>query len=528
MRALLYARFSTDRQTEASIDDQLRRCRDFAQARGWRIGAEFTDQGISGAAFGNRPGVQAALAQLQRGDVLVVMDLSRLSRSQELAPLIERLRFNGARVVGVLDGYDSESAQARMQAGLSGIMSEELRASIRQRTHSALELRALRGQPTGGRAYGFDASGAVRPDEAEVVREIFHRYASGETLKGIVSDLNRRNVPAPGATWARETRRRDGRWIISAVHAMLRNERYVGRVIWNRSEWIKDPDTGQRIRRERPRSQWIINEVEPLVGMALWQSVQARCEARGGFGPGPGGQPRYLLSGLLVCDACGGRLIVTGSKGSHYYCGTHRQGGAHACSMGVGVRRDVAEAVLLRPVIEDLLSPAAVEHAAALIRRWAQQERAQTAEGGSPEVAEIDGRIARLRAQVEAGALDGGDIAPAIEALQQRRDRAMRAAWLVARAKSSGDEVPAERLYRDAARSMLGRLTGSSMVAAREALREVMGAVRVRPDESGTYLIADTGVSAEPLLAAAGIASSGSGGVLWPQAIVSVRFVRAA
>ena len=121
MRAIIYARYSTEHQTESTILDQLRRCREYAAARGWTVGAEHIDEGISGAAFGNRPGVQSALAALEAGDVLLVVDTTRLSRSQDLAPLLTRLRHRGVRVIGVLDGFDSDSRTARMQAGLSGI-----------------------------------------------------------------------------------------------------------------------------------------------------------------------------------------------------------------------------------------------------------------------------------------------------------------------------------------------------------------------------------------------------------------------
>src|SRR5690242_20511365 len=125
MRCAVYARYSTDKQTESTIEDQLRVCREFAAGRAWSIGGEFVDRGISGAAMGNRPGLQSALAQLGTGEVLLVNDLSRLSRSQDLAPLLLRLRHRGVRVLGVQDGYDSDARTARMQAGLSGIMSEE-------------------------------------------------------------------------------------------------------------------------------------------------------------------------------------------------------------------------------------------------------------------------------------------------------------------------------------------------------------------------------------------------------------------
>lgn len=524
----LYARKSTDKQSEASIADQLRRCRDYAAERGWGVTAEHTDEGISGAALGNRPGLLTVLAQLARGDVLLVADLSRLSRSQDLGPLTERLRFRGVRVIGVLDGYDSDAPHARMQAGLSGIMSDELRASIRVRTHSALELRAIEGRPTGGKTYGFTAAGEEVEAELAIVREVFGRYAEGDSLKTIASDLNRRGVPSAGAGWVRTTRRTDGRWLVSALHALLRNERYAGRVIWNRSQWVKDPDSGRRMRVERPQGEWRVREVARVIDELTWRRARSRAQERGGSGPGPGGQPKYLLSGLLVCRRCGGRMIVTGSKGSHYYCATHRQGGEHACDVGLGVRRDVAEDVVLAPVLEGMLSSEAVEHAVALIRRWAQQDRATLVSGPTPELADLDARLARLQAHVESGVLEAADVAPSIEALQERRHALLKTAWRRAACKASSAEVPAERLYRDAAASFRDALTSQGLIARREALRDLVGPVPVWPHETREFLMARVGLNATPLLRAAGIASSGSGGGLWPQAILDLELRRTA
>lgn len=236
--AVIYARYSTERQSESSIADQINVCRGYAHRQGWELaGAPFVDEGISGASFGNRPGAQA-LEQfaLQGGcQVILVTDLTRLSRSSgDLSKFIDRMRFRKVRIVGVQDGYDSTSRTARMQAGLSGIMSEEFRAMIADRTRSALSIRAEAGQSTGGRAYGY------RDGETEIVREVFARFANGQTMKEIVSDLNRRGVPSPGSSWKRTTRAKHGRWLVSALHALLQNERYIGRLIWNRSQALKE------------------------------------------------------------------------------------------------------------------------------------------------------------------------------------------------------------------------------------------------------------------------------------------------
>jgi DNA invertase Pin-like site-specific DNA recombinase len=143
MRTVIYARYSTERQSDASIADQLRVCREYVASRGWLVASEHCDEGISGAALGNRLGVQQALAALTAGSALIVTDPSRLSRSQDLAPLLTRLRHRGVRVIGVQDGFDSDSRTARMQAGLSGIMSE-FRAMVADRIRSALEMRTRR------------------------------------------------------------------------------------------------------------------------------------------------------------------------------------------------------------------------------------------------------------------------------------------------------------------------------------------------------------------------------------------------
>lgn len=518
MKAIFYARYSTEHQTESTIADQLRRCREYAKSRGWKIGAEYTDEGISGAAIGNRPGVQKALADLETGDVLLVVDTTRLSRSQDLAPLLTRLRHRGVRVIGVLDGFDSDSRTARMQAGLSGIMSEEFRAQIASRTHSALDMRARQGKATGGKCYGYTKAGEIIESEASIVREVFERAARGETQKGIARDLNARGVAAPGASWERKTRRSDGVWLVSSINSMLGNERYIGRVIWNRSIWRRDPDTGKRQRVERPESEWIESEGPAIVSREVWDQVRARAMPRKLHGGTRGGGPRYLLSGILVCGICGSKLIATGSKGSHYYCSTHRHGGETACSMAIGARRDLAESGVLEPIRENLLSDQAVELAVEMIARWRREERTEATRPA--ELEELDRRIEKLEAQVAAGALDREDIAPSVAALLERRRSLLASSWRKATGRSKVTVSEAAERYRVAAERLRATLEGP-VTDARVALHEITGDLVCRP--IGEELVANLSLSTAPLLRAAGIAQNGSGGALCFQPIVYPR-----
>lgn len=491
MRAIIYARYSTERQADSSIADQLRVCRQYAEQHGWTVAGEHRDEAISGAALANRPGARAALDQAERGDVLLVMDSTRLSRSQQLAPMVEQLRFRGVRVIGVQDGYDSTSRTARMQAGLSGIMSEEFRAGIADRTRSALVMRAHAGSPTGGKAYGY------RDGEGAVLFEIFERFAAGESMKQIVMDLNRRNIPSPGASWKRETRAKHGRWLVSCLHAMLQNERYVGRLIYNRSYWVKDPDLGTRKRIERPESEWIVKQIEPLIERDTWEA----CQARFTVGNQPGGVRKYLLSGLLCCALCGSKMTVVGGKTRRYVCNAFHNGGPHACSNGLSVPRTNAEAYILEPVMSQLLDPAAIAEAMREMRAQAKNEMADAE----------DQQVVELRRLVAQGLLRPEIAAPAIAEAQRRSS------------KPSAVALPSERMWRAAVAGMRDILQSDEVAAAREVLQSLLGEIPMHP--RGDHYLAE--IRAQQIMIGTGTGIwLGSGGVVFHEIPCRLQSVR--
>ena len=123
-RAATYARYSTDRQSDKSLEDQARNCRDRAAREGWTIAATYADRGISGATS-NRPEYQEMLAAALAGDfeALIVDDMSRLARDEiETQLAVRRLRLRGIRVIGASDGFDTDAKGYRLQAGLRGLM----------------------------------------------------------------------------------------------------------------------------------------------------------------------------------------------------------------------------------------------------------------------------------------------------------------------------------------------------------------------------------------------------------------------
>lgn len=98
---VLSARYSSDNQRDASIEDQLRLCRERAESEGWRIVYSYSDRSISGATL-IRPGVQVLMqdAQLRRFDIVLAESLDRISRDQEdIAGVYKRLTFAGVRIL---------------------------------------------------------------------------------------------------------------------------------------------------------------------------------------------------------------------------------------------------------------------------------------------------------------------------------------------------------------------------------------------------------------------------------------------
>jgi site-specific DNA recombinase len=145
---------------------------------------------------------------------------------------------------------------------------------------------------------------------------MFQWFADGESLKKIASDLNARDIPSPGATWKARSNPRD-KWLVSVLHALLQNEVYIGRKIWNTAQFVKDPDTGKRIRRERPESEWVISECERVIDQATWEAAQRRFKK---LSPHSRAQ-KYLLSGILECAVCGSKLVIAGGKSADIAAG---------------------------------------------------------------------------------------------------------------------------------------------------------------------------------------------------------------
>lgn len=530
MRAVIYSRFSTDMQDAGSLADQERICREYAERQGMTVSAVYSDAGISGAAIGNRPQFRAMMtaAESRSFDVLLAMDLSRLSRDPgDLATSVRMLKFWERRVVAIQDNFDTAAPGHEVMLGVSGIVSEQFRAMVRHKTRAALATRAKSGRAAGGRAYGYEAitreDGTkwrrVVPEQAEWVRWIFNERAAGAGMRRIAADLNRMGVPSPGATWAREKRREDAKWLQSGVRVILHNGDYRGRVTWGRTTWVKNPVSGQRVSRDLPESEWIVTDAPELriITDEQWERARAldgtahkQVGAVGVVVPRRGREPRHLLSGILRCAECGSSLVVAGTP-LRYLCSGHKDGGEHACANSVTVQKTLAEALLTETIFSRLLSPEGIAVFSAELRAMERKRDAETAtaQPDRAAVARLAAQVEQLRAMRDAGlltaeehsvldgraraelaAVSGDGKAPGRTDVRRTVKRLPEAAGMLRESLRLGSEPMADPQALRNARAVLLEAFG--------------GPVPVRPSADRSHLVAKVGLTARPLLRAAG------------------------
>lgn len=530
-RAAIYARYSGDRQRETSIDDQVRNCTRYADREGLRVVRVFHDKAISGSTRA-RPGYleMRQSASSDAFDVLLVDDLSRLSRDDlEMKGLLRAFAWDGLRVVGISDGYDSNRKGHKIHAGFKGLMNEMFLDDLRERTHRGMTGQAMKGYNCGGRTYGYrnvpiedetrtDAYGrpcvvAVRYEideaQAATVRDIYAWYAAGRSYRWIASELNRRRVRAS----------RGGTWATSAVKVVLENEMYEGRVIWNRKAWTKHPDTGRRVYRQRPREEWIVHEnpelrvvSEDIVAAVRSRQHKRRDRSKGAFSPSSA--QRYLFSGLLSCAECGGSFVIVAN--SRYGCATYKTRGQDVCDNGVSVSRHLLEERLLRSIKARLLAPGSFE----TFKRAAVE--AIESRNATSRLAELRGRLKdaeRVRTNL-LNAIKQGVVTPTTaDAMRDAEAEVSELKEEMAGLDSgqvSGILPRALNRYQEAVEHLEERLSGH-VEPAREILKSLIGE-RVRIHRRGNHLEAEMPDHVRALLAKSlnqRVDSSGCGSPQW-------------
>ncbi|MDF3051649.1 MAG: recombinase, partial [Pseudonocardia sp.] len=373
MRAALYARVSTERQADrGTIGSQLQALRDHIATAGDELVGAYVDDGHSGARL-DRPGLDALRDAAEAGLIERVWCLSpdRLARAYAYQVLVldELARFGVAVAFTDSPGLAADDPQAVLLTQVQGVIAEYEKAKINERYRRGKLFRARAGEVvTWKTCYGYrriprsTATGQAHLEiyepEAAVVRRIFTERAAGTTIREICRQLNADGVPSPTGkpTWGHST-----------LCRLLRNEAYVGRVYYNRTESVPDRRPTRRSRQvPREREDWIPIDCPRIVPDELFQTAGQVSTDNTQWSPRRAEPGRWLLKGLVKCGVCGVGTNchkMRGRNGSwhfYYYCRNHdplRAGGEDRRCPERNIRADALDAFVFDQLRAALTQP---------------------------------------------------------------------------------------------------------------------------------------------------------------------------
>lgn len=414
--AVIYARYSSDRQDAASIETQISEGRKKAKAEGLTIIEEYCDEGKS-ARTTDRPEFQRLLADAKKKprpfDTVIVRKFDRFARNVTQSRIAkEYLKKLGVRVISVHEDID-ESPAGRFMETIVEAVAEWYSANLSAETKSGQATNTKKGFRNGGYApYGYknvkaidSSTGKVRTkleldeQEARAVRFIFARFALGEGYLKIINGLVERGMMP----------RRAKVWNKSVLVAMIDNQAYHGDLIWRKSE-----------------EETIVAEgvIPKLIDDDTWKVVQEKRKKNRAERKPRAANSARPFSGLLFCQFCG----------SPYTCGSVYKGNAKllcsskkfgkGCTEAYYVDENALMSAVRRKLLTQIFTP---ENLSEAFNSWASemnqdgQKAAVEMKALQAEIDSIELRQTKLLEELELGDFPRDLLRARMDALQAKR-----------------------------------------------------------------------------------------------------------
>ena len=320
MRAVIYARYSSDNQREESIEGQIRECTEFAKRNNYTILYHYIDRALS-ARNAERPEFQHMIIDSERGlfDVVLVWKLDRFSRDRYDSALYKHiLKTHGVKVVSATESISEGPEGVILESMLEG-MAEYYSTELSEKVKRGHKDNALKAKNNGGTIpYGYlidqdKHALAIREDHASVVREIFDTFDKGARIVDIVQDLNQRGILCSY----------DHPFTKERIRSILRNRRYLGEYKYDD---IIIPDG-----------------IPAIIDQKLFERVNKKLDERTVTRSALKAHDLYMLSKKLYCGICGkpmsgecGTGHYKGQKHYYYKCSGAKR---HICSNSKGIKK---------------------------------------------------------------------------------------------------------------------------------------------------------------------------------------------
>jgi len=282
MNAVIYARYSSDNQREESIEGQLRECNEFAKKKGYTVVKTYADRAISGKRADNRPQFQQMISDSKQGgfDFIIVWKIDRFSRDKYESVIYKTtLKKSNISVISATEPID-DSPEGKLMESIFEGFSEYFLSDLTLKTSRGMTENILNGKYNGGvMTFGYiiddERHFQIDHDRAEIVTDIFKKYASGESIKSIVDELKAQGI--------KTLKGKEPTY--NFVNCMLNNRRYLGE--------YRFKDTVNS------------NAIPPLVTPDIFEKCQQRLSENI---QKPASfkivEDKYLLTGKIFCGHC--------------------------------------------------------------------------------------------------------------------------------------------------------------------------------------------------------------------------------
>lgn len=438
MRVGIYARVSTESQeARGTIGSQLEALRARVAEEGDDLVAEFVDDGHSGARL-DRPGLDALRDAAEAGTIEAVWCLSpdRLARSYAYQVLILEELSRYQVPVRFADAPPLDDPQGRLLVQIQGVIAEHERAKIAERGRRGKLYRARSGEVLSTKVpYGYrrlprgpqgPAHLIIHEPEAAVVRRIYADFLAAMTLRRLAVTLSAEGIPSPGGTPT---------WRCSTISRILKNEAYIGRLYWNRTQTSYDPAAGRNRLKQRPREDWIHIPIPAIIADDTFEAAQQTARDNTAYSPRRTEPDTFLLRRLLRCAHCQVKLVCIRARRdgglTRYYICPHRDawraGGADRRCPERRVRADELDTFVFDQIRTLFSRPdlLAAGEAALASQTPAPDDELLAAQLArlTRRIEAVNGERRRLADLYQAGVIDNAELAVRARELDGRRNQ---------------------------------------------------------------------------------------------------------
>lgn len=312
LRVGAYCRVSTSQEDQRnSLHNQRRYFEEYICGQpDWELVEIYADEGLSGTSSRNRPAFCRMLAAAQAGeiDLILTKEVSRFARNTVDALAHTRhLQQQGVGVIFINDHIDTRQNDGEFRLTIMASVAQEESRKISERVKWGQKRSMEHGVVFGcNHIYGFalqDGMLTVKPDEAEVVRLVYHKFLCEDKGTYVIArELTQQGIKAPRA--------KDKPWSSTMVLRLLRNEKYCGDLLQKKTFTPNYLDHKKQKNQGQEEQIYLQAHHEAIISREIYEQVQQKLEQRAASrAQKQGGPERYWCSGKIFCAACGSTFV---------------------------------------------------------------------------------------------------------------------------------------------------------------------------------------------------------------------------